>query len=267
MNRLGSPGPIIPSLFPGWLAWRALTPRKSTMSNQGSKSNTPTLAECARQLAERIGDLAEDVNASFQFKEADQRVHHLQYIGSQILYGMLPVMNWIERTKSAVIAELVKRRLHDVLYEAVECTRYEIPEFRRGAKSRVRKHPSEGALRTATMGVTAKAFADSVRGWADEIETGLVTPKQKTPRLMVDLDRQTITLDKVAHDINSVLALRWVKVLADHRGQWISSSELQTHDLELDGARPDRLKKFLPVEILSLISTDRRKGARLCLAQ
>jgi hypothetical protein len=89
--------------------------------------------------------------------------------------------------------------------------------------------------------------------------------KPPPPRLTVDLARKTITLDGVTHDISSERALRWVKALALHPGEWISSTELKKHDAELDGVRPDRLKKHLPSEVLSLIESDRRKGSRLHL--
>jgi hypothetical protein len=67
--------------------------------------------------------------------------------------------------------------------------------------------------------------------------------------------------------VSSKLALRWVKVLADHPGEWISAPELRNYDDELDGCRPDRhCKPYLPASILSLIDSDRRKGSRLRLS-
>jgi hypothetical protein len=85
------------------------------------------------------------------------------------------------------------------------------------------------------------------------------------PRLTVDLARRTVTLDGMTYEVSSDRALRWVKVLAEHPGEWISSTELKRYDPELDDPRPDRCKKHLPPEILSLINSDRRKGSRLCL--
>jgi hypothetical protein len=87
------------------------------------------------------------------------------------------------------------------------------------------------------------------------------------PRLNVDLARRTITLDGMVHEVHSALALRWVKVLAEHTDEWISSNELKNYDSELDGTRPDRLKRFLPPEILSLIDTDKSRGSRLRLTE
>jgi hypothetical protein len=101
-----------------------------------------------------------------------------------------------------------------------------------------------------------------------QISAGSPTAMEETkgPRLTVDLAQKTITLDGVRHEISSDLALRWIKVLDQSPGHWISSTELKNHDPELDGARPDKFKRYLPAAILSLISTDRRKGARLRLS-
>jgi hypothetical protein len=85
------------------------------------------------------------------------------------------------------------------------------------------------------------------------------------PRLTVDLARKTATLDGVSHDVSSDLALRWVKVLADHAGDWISGSELERYDESLIGARTDRLRKFLPDAILRLIDSETGKGSRIRL--
>jgi hypothetical protein len=111
-------------------------------------------------------------------------------------------------------------------------------------------------------------------------ESGLQTlldalPKKPTPadapppppRLTVDLACLTITLDGHTYDVDSIQALRWVKVLADHPGEWISGPELKKHDTQLDGCRPDRhCKPHLPDNVLSLIDSDRRKGSRLRLS-
>jgi hypothetical protein len=95
----------------------------------------------------------------------------------------------------------------------------------------------------------------------------LLVPTEKPPRLIVDLTCRTITLDRVRHDIDSEVALRWVKVLAEHPGEWISAPDLRNYDAELDGCRPHRrCRPYLPAAVLDLIDTDRRKGSRLRLA-
>jgi len=86
--------------------------------------------------------------------------------------------------------------------------------------------------------------------------------RQKQPVLTVDLRKRTITWKGKTYNVDSVQALRWVKVLAKHPDEWISASELEKYNFELKGARPDRLKKYLPSKILSLIESNRRKGSR-----
>jgi hypothetical protein len=90
-------------------------------------------------------------------------------------------------------------------------------------------------------------------------------PAASLSRLTVNLASGSVTLDGIRHDVFSVAALRWVKVLADHPAEWISAPELKNYDQELDGVRPDRLKKHLPQEILSLLKSDRRRGSRIRL--
>ncbi|MFH1922219.1 MAG: hypothetical protein ABIP48_20335 [Planctomycetota bacterium] len=98
----------------------------------------------------------------------------------------------------------------------------------------------------------------------DEQPEAVIEPP--APRLTVDLACMTITLDGKPFDLSSKQALRWVQVLAEHEGEWISAPELKGYDGELDGCRPDHhCKPYLPPEILNLIKTDRRKGSRLRL--
>ena len=108
------------------------------MSEQASPRNFPSIADRARHAADRIVNIHNDLVASYQFTGADQRVHHLESIGTEIWVSMLPVMNWIERKRSAETAKNIKFQLHQVLHEAVECSRYAIPEFLGGVKRRER---------------------------------------------------------------------------------------------------------------------------------
>jgi hypothetical protein len=111
-------------------------------------------------------------------------------------------------------------------------------------------------------------FADmeTLRKLALQAETTQASEKEPPPpRLTVDLACMTITLDGVSHDLSSENALRWVEVLADHPGKWISAPELKDYDEELDGCRPDRLKKHLPESVLNLIDSEEGKGSRIRL--
>lgn len=91
-------------------------------------------------------------------------------------------------------------------------------------------------------------------------------PPPPPPRLTVDLERMSVTLDGVTHDVKSEQALRWVRVLANNPGQWYSSSQLEAEDAELIKPRTDRLMTKLPDPISKLIDPLPGKGSRICLA-
>ncbi|KKM84520.1 hypothetical protein LCGC14_1298340 [marine sediment metagenome] len=82
-------------------------------------------------------------------------------------------------------------------------------------------------------------------------------------RLKVDLPRMTATLDGTAFDVKSKQALRWLRVLVEHPGEWISGKELESYDPELMDVRTCRLKHRLPDKIKSLIEPGVGKGSRI----
>ena len=84
-------------------------------------------------------------------------------------------------------------------------------------------------------------------------------------RLNVTIHYDGGTQDTI--DVRNEQAARWLKVLAERPGKWISGPELVSYDAELDGQRTDRLKNNLPEKLLSLIETSTRTGSRLNLAQ
>jgi hypothetical protein len=96
--------------------------------------------------------------------------------------------------------------------------------------------------------------------------TALAPPIETPPRLTVNLGRRTVTLDGQTFDVDSDQAVRWLKVLSDHPGDWLSPVEVAEYDPELDGTRLDRLKKFLPPSVLNLIDSKTGRGSRLRLA-
>jgi hypothetical protein len=104
-----------------------------------------------------------------------------------------------------------------------------------------------------------------LRGNAVPPEPQTAEPEKPPPRLTVDLKRQTLTLDAEVHEVPSLNALRWVMVLADRPGEWISKAQLKVYDAELDGVRPDKLKRYLPPKVLSLIDSETGKGSRIRL--
>jgi hypothetical protein len=112
------------------------------------------------------------------------------------------------------------------------------------------------------IGTPAEAVGAS-EGGSGEQAAALQDPSP--PGLAVDLVRKTITLNDKTYDAPSDNALRWVKVLADHPGEWISGADLENHDSELQNPRTDRWRKHLPEAVLSLIDSETGKGSRIRL--
>ncbi len=84
-------------------------------------------------------------------------------------------------------------------------------------------------------------------------------------KLVVDVARRTATWHGRTYDLRSEQTARWLKVLADHPGQWFSSHKLYLEDPRLLNPRTDRLKNFLPEPIRALIESEARIGSRLKL--
>lgn len=111
-----------------------------------------------------------------------------------------------------------------------------------------------------------KRLHDAAIAWLESIARDAEGTRIEEPRLTVNLDQRTATLDGQSYDVNSQQALRWLKVLADRPGEWISSADLHLIDPELDGVRTHRLKKKLPEPIREMIESDTGKGSRRKLA-
>lgn len=93
-------------------------------------------------------------------------------------------------------------------------------------------------------------------------------PSLPPPRLNVDLARMTITLDGRTYEVGCRNALRWVQVLADHDGAWISGPQLKEYEpefKELESTRTDRWTRALPVRVRCLIDSVKGKGSRIRL--
>jgi hypothetical protein len=86
-----------------------------------------------------------------------------------------------------------------------------------------------------------------------DVEGKIAKPRRDTPPpkgdTTVDIDRMTVTFHGVKYDVESLQALRWVRVLASNPGKWFSASELRKHDVELDDTRTDRYKNKLPTRL------------------
>jgi hypothetical protein len=66
-------------------------------------------------------------------------------------------------------------------------------------------------------------------------------------RVVVDINCMTIMLDEISYNVSSKQALRWVKVLVEHPGEWISASELHNYDNELMGTSDVPFGRATPV--------------------
>jgi hypothetical protein len=90
-------------------------------------------------------------------------------------------------------------------------------------------------------------------------------PAKEATRLVVDLERMTAALDGTTYDVKSECALRWLKVLVEHPGEWISGKELKKHDKILYAPRTNRWQKQLPGPIRLLINSEPGRGSRINL--
>ena len=78
------------------------------------------IAVRARQLADKIEHLPEDVLQSYKVDDIEKRGGRLQSSTTEILYDMAPVVSWLEVRDSGA-ADLLKRRLLLVCDEAQAC--------------------------------------------------------------------------------------------------------------------------------------------------
>lgn len=87
------------------------------------------------------------------------------------------------------------------------------------------------------------------------------------PRLIVDLAALTATerATGITHTLKSEQVARWLKVLAENEGKWITSTQLAGFDPELDGTRTDRLLKSLPEKLRRKIATSSHTGSKITL--
>jgi hypothetical protein len=91
-------------------------------------------------------------------------------------------------------------------------------------------------------------------------------PSAPPKRLIVSIECLTVTLDDQTYEVDSLQAVRWMKVLSEHPGVWLTPTDVAGYDPELDGARLDRLKKFIPISVRDLIDSKTGRGSRLRLA-
>lgn len=171
-----------------------------TSEKQARREENATVADRARQMAERIRRLPDDLVTSFALANPIERVGKLKHIALEISVDMLPVISWLERNRPAANAELVKRRMHYALQEIVQCAELEIPEYSGGIIHRQsgEKPSSEGASRTAEIVVFVMVFSATLHEWAEDIEA---EETSRTPRTEI---RESQALARHSSDFRSV---------------------------------------------------------------
>ena len=106
--------------------------------------------------------------------------------------------------------------------------------------------------------------------FAGEVPAAVETPTSlmagSPPLLSVNLSRKQLEFEGTVHDVASELALRWVKVLAEHPGEWITERQLKDFDVELDGARVRDFKDKLPEPVQLRIESKSGAGSRFKVA-
>jgi hypothetical protein len=131
-------------------------------------------------------------------------------------------------------------------------------------------------MRTVDAVPEATRLVRRLKCWAGKLKTkpaeeqATEAPKPNEPpppRLTVNLPGMTVTLDDNTYNTDSKQALRWLQILADHPGEWLSSTECATlsNDALMGDYRPHRLMHKLPEPVRTLIETNRRKGYRITL--
>jgi hypothetical protein len=185
----------------------------------------PTVAEQARALAERIKQLPRVVAASFVFADPDERVRRLQHIEAELSAGAVPLLSWLERRRPPDKAELLKRRLFEVLENAVRCVRYDIPEYAGGApRDMGREHvPSEGARATAELVVVpAHVIATDLMGWAEDIDAEESRPAASSA---ADKPAPAGLADHLSDDDPTLPEFMSAADLARHLGEGVNAVE------------------------------------------
>jgi hypothetical protein len=191
----------------------------------------------------------------------------------------MPVTGWVQAAVSVgflhpqAVGWVISRRLELNPDKPKNAWKRLSDEERRKAVKQLQEIPDR-PLRSATAAGPAWLTLRGKTAWlryVDRLEAagGASAPPPPAPpppaRLAVNLECRTLTLDGETYDVDSVQALRWVRVLAERPGEWVSGADLSKYDPELDGARPDKLKKPLPGALLSLINSETGKGSRLRL--
>ena len=104
------------------------------------------------------------------------------------------------------------------------------------------------------------SFSQTIAGAAPS-----VPPPSDVPPLTVDLEHLSVRISRTgkSYPLGSAEVARWLKILAQRPGVWVSSAELEAFDRALMGRRVERLRKQLPLSLTRIVESKRGKGARL----
>ena len=130
----------------------------------------PSIAARAREIADRIDKLPDQVQEAFTCgKPRESRVRDIKSLVLEIRHDMSPVVNFIERRRPAETARLFLGRIEYFLTAAEACASLDIPEWTSGVEPTV--PPRENLARAGILTVLAIKNSESIRGWADDIES------------------------------------------------------------------------------------------------
>jgi hypothetical protein len=146
-----------------------------------------TIHETAKDVAERIAALPNQIVSSFALKAPALRVNLINEMTGEISARAFSVITWIERNRPAA-ANLEKARLFQLQDQAEHCAGLDIPEYAGGVVARDRGAPITGNIRlVAEFSVFCLLFSKAMLGWSAEIEAA--TSVSGTNPRSSDVDR------------------------------------------------------------------------------
>jgi len=170
-------------------------------SKSKARDEKETLAARARQIADRVERLGNDVIAAFGLTDVAERVAHVNRITQAISVDAAPVIMWLERRRHPDVASLEKRRLATMERDAELAASAEAPEYRNGVVNQNdgSTPTSDGVKLTATLSVFCVLFAAQLRGWADDIES-----EEAAKAAAIQKDRPTIDASAIVKRLDAI---------------------------------------------------------------
>jgi hypothetical protein len=142
----------------------------STEIPPSASTGSPTVPDIAREVADRIAAIPNQIVSSFVLKTPALRVNLINEMTGEISSRAFSVITWIERNRP-MAANLEKSRLFQLQDTAEQCAGLDIPEYAGGVVTRQRNAPIVGNIRVvAEFSVFCLMFSKAMLGWAEEIE-------------------------------------------------------------------------------------------------